>query len=179
MTRAAFQSTARLFRPDFERVLFLDFDGVLHPEPCVESRTFCFAANLARVLELVDSNGRLPVVVSSAWRLTFDLDALRQLLVDPIAQRVVGVTPVIYSAPEDPFDPKSLREAVSGARQHEVEAWMWSHARDGSWLAIDDQRAWFAPDCPNLFCTSRHGVSVGLDEAFATALHKRLTSFLR
>ena len=179
MTRPDLQSTVHPCRPSFKKVLFLDFDGVLHPEICDASRFFCFAANLARVLESVDSEGRLPVVVSSAWRLTTELDALRQLLGHTIARRVVGVTPDIYSAPADPSDPESPRAAASGARQREVEAWMGSHAKDGSWLAIDDQRGWFAPDCPNLFCTSRQGVSVGLDEAFATDLHKRLTSFLR
>lgn len=55
-------------------ILFLDFDGVLHPEHCHESKHFCCLPFLEGVLrEIPDCE----LVITSTWRLHKPLDDLR------------------------------------------------------------------------------------------------------
>ena len=71
-------------------VLFVDFDGVTHPEPCLRIDEFCFLPLIEQVLrEHID----LDVVISSSWRHEHSLDQLRGFFSPDVAQRVVGVTP--------------------------------------------------------------------------------------
>lgn len=54
--------------------LFLDFDGVLHPEHCHESRHFTCLSVLEEALRRVP---QWQVVITSAWRRHKSLDELR------------------------------------------------------------------------------------------------------
>lgn len=47
-------------------ILFLDFDGVLHPYPCKPEQAFSAAP---RLLAVLDDFPHVDVVVSSSWRL--------------------------------------------------------------------------------------------------------------
>jgi len=71
--------------------LFLDFDGVLHPEPCFDrSRLFCQLPVLEAVLR---DFPEVDIVISSSWRELLHLDDLKSLFSGDIAWRIVGVTP--------------------------------------------------------------------------------------
>jgi hypothetical protein len=72
-----------------EIILFLDFDGVLHPDPpTTELPLFCRAGLLQQFLL---RHLTVKVVVSSTWRSTRTLQQLQGLFPD-WSQRIVGVT---------------------------------------------------------------------------------------
>ena len=54
---------------DFSSVLFLDIDGVLHPEVCEPHEHFCFAPAFCEIIHSIDPEGTLPIVIMSMWRL--------------------------------------------------------------------------------------------------------------
>lgn len=124
-------------------ILFLDFDGVLHPEHCHESKHFCCLP----VLE--DALRHLPqwqVVITSTWRLQQSLDQLRSRFSADIAAKVIGDTSR-FSALVDV--PSTL---VSYEREAECHAWL--RENDMSylpWLAIDDRSWLYRPFCKSLF----------------------------
>jgi hypothetical protein len=101
-------------------ILFLDFDGVLHPEHCHESKHFCRLPVLEDALQKVPDT---KVVITSTWRLEQSLENLRQRFSPGIANMIQGVTPR-YS------DLKNVRNTlVSYQREAECHAWLWSNPR--------------------------------------------------
>jgi hypothetical protein len=121
-------------------ILFLDFDGVLHPEP-IRGRSFQHLAALAAALAPYPD---VCIVVSSSWRERRTLDDLRRYLPD-VAERVVGATPVV----------------PGNSRQREIEAWL-AESPTERWLALDDMPVLFDPDCPWLLAVDG---AKGLDRA--------------
>jgi hypothetical protein len=119
---------ADLFSPRARPVLFLDFDGVLHPAgvPTINSdgdfvpdeRLFLWRANLESELR---AHPELRIVISSDWRKYHAEEDLVVFLGPELGRRVVGVMPY--------FERGSRAEAVR------AEA-----ARRGvrHWLALDD-----------------------------------------
>src|SRR3989344_2338617 len=71
-------------------ILFLDFDGVLHPEHCHESKHFCCLPILEEVLRQAPE---WKVVVTSTWRLDQPFEAILQRFSPDIARVIEGVTP--------------------------------------------------------------------------------------
>ena len=134
---------------DLSRVLFLDFDGVLHKEGAHSRDEFCYAELLERTIRVVDPQGRLPIVISSMWRYQRGLVALRDHLPRVLSEQVVGVTPELPKAMQPGWlDAASIRTA---SREMEIEAWMREFSPAGEWLAIDDRSSLFSTDCPSLF----------------------------
>ena len=120
-------------------VLFLDFDGVLHPG---QSETFEFMPDLYRIL---DALPELDVVVSSSWRDTAPPDYLQKLFREPYRSRVCDV---IGPEPALPF-----------ARQLAIEAYVAARGLR-RFLAVDDSAELFRPNCPWLVHVNRHhGIS--------------------
>jgi hypothetical protein len=80
------------------RLLFLDFDGVLHPLDKIEvlhpHLWFCWAPLL---VELLQPWPDVDIVVHSSWRTEFNDTELRQLLGE-LAPRVVGSTSALPKA---------------------------------------------------------------------------------
>jgi hypothetical protein len=110
-------------------LLFLDVDGVLHPAVAQGEQFTCLPALEA----WLRAHPAVEVVVSSSWRLEFDLDTLRQMLPGDLHSRVIGVTP-------------DLGSGGPGHRGREVLAWLERHrARQRPWRAIDDKPDWFDP----------------------------------
>ena len=93
-------------------ILFLDFDGVLHPLftrpelPPEESRPFCYLPRFATVLRDYPS---VEVVISSTWRITRDLEQLREPFPHVLRPRVIGTTPHLFD--DERFGARQ-REAV-------------------------------------------------------------------
>lgn len=141
----------------FQLILFLDFDGVLHPDPPHSAAPLmCRAPLLQTWLEL---HPLVSVVISSTWRLKRSLPKLQAMF--PLwGDRIVGVTPDI---PQESYQ-----------RQHECESWMRDHSDPWiQWLARDD-RSWnFRPFEKRLVLTDR---KIGLTETDLVCLTKAMGS---
>ena len=79
------------------KLLFLDFDGVLHPTQLTGESPF----NRVHLLEEALVGQELGIVISSSWRFTHNLEKLRKLLPGSISNQIIGVTgpPVIGKYP--------------------------------------------------------------------------------
>lgn len=112
-------------------ILFLDFDGVTHPEFCDPVGYFCRLPAIEAVLR---EYPHVEIVVSSTWRLDFDDEAestiqMRKHFSFDIASRVVGVTPDIRS-PEQKNAPRTWVTGLRGT----------------PWIALDDTQACISED---------------------------------
>ena len=115
----------------YRKVLFLDFDGVLHRG---FSETF---EHLGAFEKLLRSHLDTSVVISSDWRRGKTLDQLKSLFSSSAREQIVGVTPEL--SPDD--------------RQREIEAFCEMH-KIGSYLIIDDSKALFRPGNSNAYFTN-------------------------
>lgn len=159
-------------------ILFLDFDGVVHPEPCfTKDKEFQSLPLIEAVLREFPT---VEVVISSAWRLDWFIDlwppaegecviALRKHFSDDIQPRVVGATPDFRYC-----HPNRLPEGLDAfIRQFECEAWLRENRPPWTpWLAVDDRAWWFKPFCKNLLEVS--DPTVGFTQSHAVELRTRL-----
>jgi len=170
----------------FDRVLFLDIDGVLHPDGPGDYDDFACLPLFCEALQAADPDGRLPIVVSSAWRHTQRLDAIKGNFPQRVRAQIVGVTPSLadvdaiakHSSPPDPPGAVSARYQ----RQNEITAWIHRNAPKARWLAVDDRASGFADTCPDLFLVpgfTEGGGGPGITAAVAIDLQKRLQWFLQ
>ena len=146
-------------------ILFLDFDGVLHPEHCHESKHFCCLPVLEDALRQAPE---WQVVISSTWRLQKSLDQLRSRFSADIAERVVGETPRFNTLVDVP---SSL---VAYEREAECQAWLRSNDVPYlPWLALDD-RTWLCrPFCQSLFLSDRKtGLTAAAGEQLKVRMHQ-------
>ncbi|MDP3522302.1 MAG: HAD domain-containing protein [Hydrogenophaga sp.] len=145
--------------------LFLDFDGVLHPEFCHPSKYF---SSLAHFEGAVRRMPDVRVVISSTWRLQRTLEQLRDLFSADVARLIVGVTPVASTL-------ESVPDSLLGY-EREAECVAWLRSRQEShfpWLALDD-RAWlFRPFSQFLYLTDGE---VGLTQELAEGLVAKVAS---
>lgn len=147
-------------------LMFLDFDGVLHPDPCYdESLLF---SQLPRLESVLHDNPHVEVVVvSSTWRFKRSITRLRELFSLSLQARIIDVTPERRDFPD-------LAEIIGHTyeRSIEIEAWMrYSREPWRPWVALDDKAHWFQPFCKNLIlCDSL----TGLDEITESQLRERL-----
>jgi HAD domain in Swiss Army Knife RNA repair proteins len=135
-------------------ILFLDFDGVLHPDPCTDrARLFERAPPLAAALAPFAS---LSIVLSTSWRTHDGLDGLVARLPAALGARVIGVTPLFQDIRCEP-------RWTPYRRQAECLHWLARNGRDdGEWIALDDRPSGFEPYCERLLlCRS----DTGLDDA--------------
>lgn len=107
-------------------ILFLDIDGVLHPDPPQPDQRL---RSLPRLVEILRDFTQVEVVISSLWREKLSLDELRELFPTEIRSRIIDVTPIV--------------ERVDGwlpaRREGEMLEWLESTGRIGEpWLALDD-----------------------------------------
>lgn len=70
------------------KVLFLDFDGVLHPTHLAGESPF----SRSHLLEETLTQFFPKIVVTSSWRFTHNLDRLRKVLPAYISTHIVGAT---------------------------------------------------------------------------------------
>lgn len=137
-------------------ILFLDFDGVLHPFDHPHG-VFTLLPEFERVMR---DFPEVDIVISSSWREAYTLDELRALFSLDMAQRIIGVTPVLLD-----HDQVYVRET-------EIRAWLRDAGRETeSWVAIDDFEWFFSPQCANLVLTDTR---TGFDERVERELRKRL-----
>lgn len=144
-------------------VMFLDFDGVLHPEFCHESRHFECVHHLVSACGGRDD---LDIVISSTWRHTMGLPALKSRFPEALAQRIIAVTPP-YAALQD-----LPHKVMPFEREAECLGWMRAN-RPGhaTWIAVDDRPWLYRPFCPELFLVPG---KTGLDAGTGGQLLKRI-----
>ena len=111
------------------RLLFLDFDGVLHPNHCAVDAYFSRMPLLESLLQSAGSD--LGVVISSSWRHHHTYEELLAFLPGSVSQQVVGAT----------------GSAVIGkhARYQEIRSYLSDYRGCSDWRALDDS-AWEFPD---------------------------------
>lgn len=119
-------------------IIFLDFDGVLHPftERCTD-RAFCYLPRFESVLR---DFPRTKVVVTSSQREERSVDELRTLFSADIANLVLGATPIA---------PIRSLEELAGSRHREILAFLGGE-QNPPWVALDDDATLFNLGCPNL-----------------------------
>ncbi|WP_426303981.1 HAD domain-containing protein [Acidovorax facilis] len=146
-------------------ILFLDFDGVLHPEHCHESKHFCCLPILEDAVRHVPE---CRVVITSTWRQEKSYEALVQKFSPDIAAVIKGVTPRYQ-------DLTSVPNTLAGyEREAECHAWLWANNLPAcNWVAVDDRSWLYRPFCKSLFLVDGR---TGLTQASGSQLVSRLQS---
>jgi hypothetical protein len=155
-------------------MVFLDFDGVLHPENVKGQEPLL--CRLPLLEEVLREFPQVQIVISSTWRLRWRdpeiaLREMRKHFSADIDSRVIGVTPSCSG-----LDWRAAPEGLSlYPRQWECETWLRAHRTPGTpWLAIDDRAYWFRPFCKSLMIVDR---DTGFLPANAQALRERLRAW--
>lgn len=146
-------------------ILFLDFDGVLHPEydgmAVPKEVAFC---HLPRFEAIMRDFPAVEIVISSMWRYYFPLESLRERFSEDIRARIIGTTPLVERE-EDKYLP--------ARREGEILQWLAENARqDQDWIAIDDA-TWQFPTHRSRVIGCVH--FKGFDDEAADVLRTRLT----
>lgn len=125
-------------------ILFLDFDGVMHPDGSTVSELFC---NLPLLWEILRARPSAEVVFSTSWRDSYRFDDLVEMVTrnggEDLTRRFIDVTPALR-----------VEQGADDYRRRELEclAWLRENQRESAhWLALDDVAYWFAFNCPNLY----------------------------
>jgi HAD domain in Swiss Army Knife RNA repair proteins len=132
-------------------ILFLDFDGVLHPyspwphDETVRSQYFMHLPRLENVLrDFVD----VRVVIASDWRLYYPLESLRIFFSEDIRSRICGTT--------------ALERPTSdgiGERQLQAEQYLReNNLIHAEWLAVDDTPTNYFSGARIVLCENQFGV---------------------
>ena len=140
-------------------ILFLDFDGVLHPAGCHTPRHFC---ELPRFEAVMREYPDVRIVISSAWQREFPLPALRALFSSDVAARIIGRTLTA--------DPRG------DAKTRHQQIWFYlgrAGATRARWIALDDAETQFPRHCPQLVLCDP---ACGFDQHAAQQLIARLSS---
>ena len=122
-------------------IVFLDFDGVLHPFGDRHARPFC---DLPRFEAVMRDAPAASIVVTSTQREHQTLAQLRAVFSPDVAARVVGVTPAL---------PMHSAADLAGSRHREILAYLQAQpasAALGPWVAVDDDATLYPAALPNL-----------------------------
>ena len=151
-------------------ILFLDFDGVLHPwDPKIqlnEKQMFSLKPLLENTLR---SFPDVEIVITSSWRQKYSLEKLRRLFSPEFASRIIGVTP--------PTRRDERGRYPNGCRGQEILQWLYQNRRNvDQWLALDDLEWMFEPSLRNrlILCDS----ATGLTEQKINELEQRLKELM-
>ena len=123
------------------KLLFLDFDGVLHPTQLTGEDPF----NRVYLLEQALKDQQPGIVISSSWRFTHSLEKLQKILPSSISSQIVGAT----GAPVTGKHP----------RFNEIATYL-KHVGPANWRALDDSYWEFPSPCPELIrCNPNTGIT--------------------
>ena len=125
------------------KLIFLDFDGVLHPNFCQEEHYFSRIGYLMAALDGFKDD--VEVIISSSWRFHWPADVLLQKLPASLAPLVVGFTPEV--------DPGRHQ------RYREIHSYLKFRRGHADWRALDDADKEFPKGCRELIrCEGRTGL---------------------
>lgn len=137
-------------------ILFLDFDGVVHPVKSDISKIFCHMEMLADFL--VHRAPDWSIVLSTSWREAHPMDELLDFIPESIHHRVIGTT--VYDSHPGPrkMDPMLAERSL---RQAQGLYYMQSRPAGEPWLFVDDDATLFDPGLEQLvLCDPRKGLTV-------------------
>lgn len=139
-------------------ILFLDFDGVLHPVGSTEKMYFSKLHILEQFLREEALCWR--VVISSSWREYYSWQYLLQIFSEDLRKRFIGITPA---------DDNRMLHTTWGAqarlypREIQIRHFLAQRCLDAEeWVALDDKREWFRDPETNerlVLCDPNVGVS--------------------
>lgn len=137
-------------------ILFLDFDGVMHPFGCAIDHYFCH-------LELLEAwlrrRSGVDIVISSSWREAHPFGEIQSYFSADIQARVIGATPILKRSAWAQYD----GEAPPTRFERELEITRWLNESKEpwrSWAAVDDQAWLFRPfNSRVVLCDGRAGLS--------------------
>lgn len=143
----------------YSMILFLDFDGVLHP---MDRRDGCFSCLPVLETVLREFNG-VEIVISSSWRVEHSLAQLRSMFSSDFAKYIIDVTP----------DRASRMDSIEPyRREREIEDWLRENGREHEpWFALDDCDWMFSPACKRLLLVD---TKTGFDNRAAATLRRHL-----
>ena len=124
-------------------LIFLDFDGVLHPTSASEHEKFKPEAihSVNYILDELEAN----VVLSTAWRMDFGIEKFNAWF----KNRIINSTPV-----------HELHLQEKHPRFHEILDFLknekWLHV---PWVAIDDKQTHFPFNCPAYITDGKVGIT--------------------
>jgi HAD domain in Swiss Army Knife RNA repair proteins len=124
-----------------KKILFLDFDGVLHNTTSSEDQLFNRLDLLAEALQ----TNPCSIVISSSWRFHHDISKLKDYL-QPISKLIIGTTgePFIGRFP----------------RYNEIKEYVLKNFPFANWRALDDSFLEFPKDCMELIlCNGKTGLT--------------------
>jgi len=153
-------------------ILFLDFDGVLHPETALSTRVdFQHLPFLWRILRAVP---KVEVVFATSWRISHTLEDLVTIVTtgggEDLAHRFIGVNPVVDKASREQWDLGALREeCIQWIDNNRSRFPSWK--KDIPWIALDDIAYWYGLPCFHLHMTD---YKTGLTEADVEDVIKKL-----
>lgn len=133
-------------------IVFLDFDGVLHPIPTKDRDLLCHIPRLETVLRAFPD---VLVVISSWWRASQTIHELREYFSVDIRARIIDMTPVVTE-----MAPGSLFLASAKMRHDEIMQWIAENIYTGPWVALDDAYREFPEPCLQLI---RCETEIGFD----------------
>jgi hypothetical protein len=149
------------------KLIFLDFDGVLHPYPKMPGKSYqdVYAAKsgekwrefmcLPDLTETLEEFNNYEIVLSTAWREPVEwfnekknqweldypcsFEYLVSLFPAPVKHNIIGMTPV------------HKNNTRNQGRYFEILDWLVSNGRtEDEWVALDDIAGFFPDYCPNL-----------------------------
>lgn len=123
------------------RVLFADFDGVLHPSEQAEASRLTHFCWLPVLVDVLRSHPDVSIVVHSTWRYMYD-DAELRMLLEPLGNQVVGST-------------------GRGPRFESIRGWLYANKACKSYRVLDDDATEFPvpPPAELILCDPSSGVS--------------------
>ena len=124
-----------------EKLIFLDFDGVLHPTHFAGESPFSRAALLEETFNLLSPK----IVISSSWRFTHNLEKLQKTLPTFISSLIIGATGAAVIGKHPRFT--------------EIQNYLQSYG-SADWRALDDSYWEFPNPCTRLIrCNPNTGIA--------------------
>jgi hypothetical protein len=140
-------------------LLFIDFDGVLHPVHSDRADHFCMLKNFESVIREFPV---VRIVISSTWRQAYSLTHLKSLFSSDVAARIIGKTPDCEDSSDEHIRFKEIRQYLNQPSMLAMK-----------WIAVDDAEFEFPESCQNvLLCDPQRG----FDNEIAGKLRARLQS---
>lgn len=154
-------------------VLFLDFDGVLHPAT-PGSEPLC---RLELLLPLFAEFPNAGIVISSSWRSVYPIGILREFL-GTLQGNLLGITPKFQELVGSDIgivnDARPGNPGSDTPRESECRAWIKRNSPLTPWVALDDQAELFSRASPNLIlCDGRIGLTREIVEQVRSVIQQR------
>jgi hypothetical protein len=126
-----------------KKIIFLDFDGVLHSE------IGAHFTKLKLFEEYLRQMPEIEVIISSSWREDMTLFDLKNIFSPDIRDKICGATPVLNEG------------FLPGGRQKEIELYLHTNnlnEQNAEWIAVDDISEFFNKNCSRLIeINSKYG----------------------